>query len=91
MSCTSCGSTPTFNWNTYPNTSCDPCDNEIICKYNFPARCTMYNGPALTCLGLGSNVNIDLVIASMHSVLCTLMGTNLCNPPSALRIVLETN
>jgi hypothetical protein len=95
MACSSCGYTPcgcatpshSFNWNLIPDESCDPCSTDPVCRYTFPARCVMYNGPALTCLGLGSNVNLDLVIASIHSIICTLLGSEICNAPSALEVV----
>lgn len=95
MACHSCGYNPcncnntvhSFNWNTVPDQSCDPCDTTFICKYTFPGRCVIYNGPNLTCFGLGTNVNYDVIIASIHSIICTLLGTETCVAPSALSII----
>lgn len=92
MTCASCGynpcacsnSTHSFNWNTIPDQSCDPCSDEVVCKYKFPAKCVIYNGPPLYCLGLGTDIDIELIIASIHSILCTLLGSETCNAPSAL-------
>ncbi len=92
--CSSCGYNPcscanalhSFNWNTIPDQSCNPCSDDIVCKYLFPAKCVIYNGPPLTCFGLGTNINIEIIIASIHSILCGLLDSQTCNAPYSFKV-----
>lgn len=99
MACTSCGYNPcncsptqhSFNWITVPDQPCDPCSEDIVCKYKFPAKCTIYNGPPLPCLGLGTNIDIEQIIWAIHGVLCSLLDNPTCNPPSTFKVTCFPN
>lgn len=82
MACSNCGYNPCtcqtpiyqYNWLNIDNYPCNPCSSAVVCKIKVPGQCVFYNGPALTCIGLGTNVNYDLIIATLSQAICNLQN-----------------
>lgn len=55
----------TYNWYNVENYPCNPCSTVEVCKKKIPAKCTIYRGPALTAIGLGTEVDVQTVIAAI--------------------------
>lgn len=63
---------PAYNWYNVENYPCNPCTNVNICKKKVPAKCTFYNGPALSNLGLNTNIDVELILASVNNAIGSL-------------------
>ena len=51
---------------------CNPCSDATICKQKIPAKCTIYNGPLLTCLNLQAGATIEEVIIRLNNLVVYL-------------------
>lgn len=82
--CQDCFSTPcscdvqySFNWYSTTGLPCTNCSGDTICKKKVPALCTIYNGAALSGLGLPSPSNIEAIIALIDVAISNLKLSNL--------------
>jgi len=48
---------------------CNPCTDQKVCKELFPAKCVIYHGPPLDNLGLGTDIDIEIILASLNSLI----------------------
>ena len=87
MAC-SCGNNPcqcvnpgyAYNWYNTENYPCNPCTTTVVCKKKVPAECVFYAGPALTPLGLTTNIDVELILSTLSTMVDTLqdaISTNL--------------
>ena len=66
----SCGNPNySFNWMSTENYPCNPCSVTNVCKKKIPAKCTIYNGPALSFLELPTGTDIEVILSSIDSAL----------------------
>ena len=67
-----CNPTHGYNWYNTEGYPCTPCTTTPVCKKKIPAKCTYYNGPNLTQLGLTTNIDIEAILATVNSVVGSL-------------------
>lgn len=74
--CNNCGSNPcncnqtySYNWYNTEGYPCNPCSTTEVCKKKIPAKCTIYKGPALNGIGLTTDLNIELILATISAVI----------------------
>lgn len=71
--CNHCyGGNYSFNWFNTTGLPCNPCSQTPVCSKQLPAFCTFYNGPVLTDIGLGTNVNVELILTTISIAIGTI-------------------
>lgn len=71
--CVNCGYNPcscsivnySFNWQNTDGYPCNPCSTTDYCIKKIPAKCTIYKGPNLANIGLGSDISVELILSVM--------------------------
>jgi hypothetical protein len=71
-----------YNW--FNKENCQPCTQVEECKKQIPASCVIYNGPILNNIDNYQNVDVETLLATYTSMLCSLKSSiyGCCVPPT---------
>lgn len=67
-----CNQTYNYNWYNTAGLPCTTCPGTIVCAKKVPAKCTIYNGVNLDAIGEVTNTDVEIIIASINSVIGNL-------------------
>lgn len=72
--CTNCNTNQhSFNWFNIDGLPCEPCSDDFVCKYNFPAKCVIVS-VALDNIGSDANDNVEHILQLIDALVASSMN-----------------